>query len=181
MTQSINSAKGLLILEEEDFELLESRAPLKDGQDNARQAQNNKIIHMVHTVESKYSIVMFYTDQCDQCKIIKPILLSFVGNPTIQICMVNVYDPDSTNLIQLSQKTSTPLQHVPYIVFYINGIPFKTYDGGYNLRDFQKFVQNVMTEAFKVKDASEISEIPPYTIGRPNAAKVCYLSFQKAY
>ena len=74
MTQSVNSAKGLLILEEEDFELVES----------------GKITHLVHTVESKFSIVMFYTNECDQCKIIKPILLSFVGNPTIQICMVNV-------------------------------------------------------------------------------------------
>lgn len=176
-----NSAKGLLILEEEDFELLEaSLQPRPQGRPGDRQ-QANKIIHMVHTVESKYSIVMFYTDQCDQCKIIKPILTSFVGNPTIQICMVNVYDPDSTNLIQLSQQTTTPLQHVPYIVFYINGIPFKTYDGGYNFTDFQKFVKNVMMEASKIKDTSEISEIPPYTIGKPHSAKVCYLSFQKAY
>lgn len=161
----MNSAKGLLILEEEDFELVET----------------GKITHLVHTVESKYSIVMFYTDECDQCKIIKPILLSFVGNPTIQICMVNVYDPDSTNLIQQSQNTSTPLLVVPFIVFYINGIPFKKYDGQYNRSDFQTFVKNVMDEASQVQDASQINEIPPYTIGKPNSAKVCYLTYQKAY
>lgn len=165
MTQTVNSAKGLLILEEEDFELVES----------------GKVVHLVHTVECRFSIVMFYTNECDQCKIIKPILMSYVGNPTIQICMVNVYDPESTNLIQLSQKTSTPLQHVPFIVFYINGIPFKKYDGGYNHQDFQLFIKNVMIEASKVKDTSEISEIPPYTIGKPNSAKVCYLTYQKAY
>ena len=85
---SINLAKGLLILEEEDFELLEA----------------GKVTHLTHTLDCKYSIVMFYTDECDQCKIIKPIFLSFVGNSTIQICMVNVYDPDSANLIQISQK-----------------------------------------------------------------------------
>jgi hypothetical protein len=95
--------------------------------------------------------------------------------------MVNVYDADSTNLIQMSQKTSTPLQHVPFIVFYINGVPFKKYDGGYNHSDFQTFVKNVMMEASKVKDTSEISEIPPYTIGKPNSSKVCYLTYQKAY
>jgi thiol-disulfide isomerase/thioredoxin len=160
-----NAAKGLLILEEEDFELIDT----------------GKVTHLVHTVESKFSIVMFYTDECDQCKIIKPILLTFVGNPIIQICMVNVYDPDSTNLIQLSQKTTTPLQHVPFIVFYINGIPFKKYDGQYNHSDFQNFIKNVMMEASKVKDPNEISEIPPYTIGKPNSAKVCYLTYQKAY
>lgn len=165
MTQSINSAKGLLILEEEDFELVES----------------GKVTHLVHTVESKFSIVMFYTNECDQCRVIKPILLSFVGNPTIQICMVDVYDPDSTNLIQMSQKTTTPLQHVPFIVFYVNGVPYKRYDGGYNHSDFQSFIKNVMAEASKIKNTSEISEIPPYTIGKPNSAKVCYLTYQKAY
>jgi thiol-disulfide isomerase/thioredoxin len=161
----MNSAKGLLILEEEDFELVES----------------GKVTHLIHTVGCKYSIVMFYTDECDQCKIIKPILLSFVGNPTIQICMVNVYDPDSVKLIEQSQKTTTPLQHVPFIVFYINGIPFKKYDGQYKFADFQGFIKNVMVEASKIKDTSEINEIPPYTIGKPNSAKVCYLTYQKAY
>jgi thiol-disulfide isomerase/thioredoxin len=161
----MNSAKGLLILEEEDFELVES----------------GKVTHLIHTVGCKYSIVMFYTDECDQCKIIKPILLGFVGNPTIQICMVNVYDADSVRLIEQSQKTTTPLQHVPFIVFYINGIPFKKYDGQYTFSDFQTFIKNVMTEASKIKDTSEINEIPPYTIGKPNSAKVCYLTYQKAY
>lgn len=160
-----NSAKGLLILEEEDFELLDT----------------GKVTHLVHTVDSKFSIVMFYTDECDQCKVIKPILLSFMGHPTIQICMVNVYDPDSTNLIQLSQKTTTPLQHVPYIVFYIRGVPFKKFDGQYNLSDFRKFIENVMVEASKVHNTNEIGDIPPYTIGKPNSAKVCYLTYQKAY
>jgi thiol-disulfide isomerase/thioredoxin len=161
----LNSAKGLLILEEEDFELVDT----------------GKVVHMVHTVESRFSIVMFYTDSCDQCKVIKPILLAFVGNPTIQICMVNVYDSESTKLIELSQKTTTALQYVPFIVFYINGIPFKKYDGGYNLSDFQSFIKNVMEEASKIKDTSTISEIPPYTIGKPNSTKVCYLTYQKAY
>ena len=95
--------------------------------------------------------------------------------------MVNVYDPDSINLIEQSQKTTTPLQHVPFVVFYINGIPFKKYDGQYNLQDFQTFIKNVLAEASQIKNTSEINEIPPYTIGKPNSAKVCYLTYQKAY
>jgi thioredoxin-like negative regulator of GroEL len=162
---STNSAKGLLILEEEDFELVDT----------------GKVTHLTHTIEGKFSIVMFYTDECDQCRIVKPILLSLVGNSTIQVCMVNVYDQDSTNIIQLSQKTTTPLQHVPFIVFYVNGIPFKRFDGSYTLSDFQTFVKNVMVEASKIKDTNEIGEIPPYTIGKPNSSKVCYLTYQKAY
>ena len=161
----MNSAKGLLILEEEDFELVKT----------------DKVTHLVHTLECKYSVILFYTDDCDQCRIVKPILQNFLGTPNIQICMVNVYDPDSTNLIQLSTKTTTPLQHVPYIIFYINGIPFKKFDGQYNFTDFNNFIKNVMFEASKIKDTNEIGEIPPYTIGKPNSAKVCYLSFKNAY
>lgn len=167
MIKTINSAKGLLILEEEDFELVES----------------GKIVHLTHTVNCKFSVVIFYTDECDQCRIVKPILMSYVGNPTIQICMVNIYDADSSNLISLSQNTTTPLRHVPLIIFYVNGIPYKRYDGGYNHHDFNKFIKDVVEEASQTLESlpDETGEIPPYTIGKPNSAKVCYLTYQKAY
>ena len=64
MTQSLNSAKGLLILEEDDFDLVES----------------NNVVHLtLNNTNSKYSIVLFYTDDCDQCKIIKPIVMQFLN------------------------------------------------------------------------------------------------------
>ncbi|AHL67585.1 thioredoxin [Chloriridovirus anopheles1] len=95
--------------------------------------------------------------------------------------MVNVYDPDSVKLIEMSQKSSTPLQHVPFIIFYIDGVPFKKFDGNYTFADVQKFIKDVTLEAAKIKNTNEISHIPPYTIGKPNSAKVCYLTYQKAY
>jgi thioredoxin-like negative regulator of GroEL len=178
--------RGLLILEEEDFELIEIQNPKNTSQgSNSTEGRGisgrNPTIHLTHTLSCKYSVVMFYTDSCDQCKIIKPILLRFVGTPETQICMVNVYSPDSANLIQLSQKTSTPLQHVPFIVFYIDGIPFKKFDGQYTYTDFQQFLTNVIFEAKKLKTTDTIHDIPPYTIGKPNSAKVCYLTYHKAY
>lgn len=162
----MTSAKGLLILDADDFQTHGDR----------------KITHLTHTVKCKHSIVMFYTNECNQCSIIKPILHRFIGNPDIQICMVDVYDPDSISLIQLSQKTTTPLKHVPFIVFYINGVPFRKYDGQYTLDEFRGFVKNSIEEASKIQDpSSQIKEIPPYTTGIPNSAKVCHLTYQKAY
>lgn len=167
MTQKVNLARGLLILDEDDFELLRI---------------NEKIVHMTHTLGgNRYSIVLFYTDDCPECKILKPVLLRFVGHPDIQVCFLNVYDPDSPTIIEKSRKTSTPLEHVPFVVFYINGVPFKTFDGEYNFQDFQKFIKNVITEASKIQDTSKISEIPPYTTGKPNCSKVCYLTYNQAY
>ena len=93
--------------------------------------------------------------------------MQFLNRFPVQICMVNVYDPDSTNLIQLSQKTSTPLQHVPFIVFYVDGIQFKKFDGNYTFNNFDTFLKNVLTEATKIVDTSTITDIPPYTIGKP--------------
>ena len=159
----MNSSRGLLILEADDFEV------------------SNNVL--VHTLRSKYSVVMFYTDTCVQCAHIKPIILKLVGNTIgLQVCMVNVYDQDSKILIQMSQKTSTPLQHVPFIMFYLNGIPFKRFDGQYNVSEFSTFINNSMAEAIKIDESETVSgQIPPYTIGKPNSPKVCYLTYQKAY
>jgi thioredoxin-like negative regulator of GroEL len=153
------------MLETEDFDILTT----------------DKAKHLVHTFDSKFSITMFYTDECDQCNIIKPILLRYIGHPTIQICMVNVYDDDSVKLIEMSADTTTPLRHVPLIIFYVNGTPFKKFDGQYTSQDFAKFVTDVLQEAASVQNIAELSDIPAYTIGKPNSAKVCYLTFQKAY
>ena len=57
----------------------------------------------------------------------------------------------------------------------------KKFDGNYTFNNFDTFLKNVLTEATKIVDTSTITDIPPYTIGKPKTAKVCYLTYQKAY
>lgn len=169
----MTSSTGLLILEEDDFRLIPS----------STNSQNKQPIHhMAHTVTTtRFSIVMFYTDDCRHCKTMKTHLREFVGYPTLQVCMVNVYAADSVSLMNLSQKSTTPLSYVPYLVFYVDGVPFRHFDGNYTLADLKSFVKNVITEAGVARNVEQATEIPPYTIGKPKTSKVCYLSYQKAY
>lgn len=165
-----SATKGLLILEQDDFELVEGGT------------QTSKVIHMTHTVDTcRYSVVMFYTDTCRYCKTMKDHLCAFLGFQGIQICMVNVHAADSEALIQLSQKTTTPLTHVPYLVFYVDGVPFRKFEGDYVMDDLKKFMSDSLTEADKNTKPKEATDIPPYTTGKPNKSKVCYLTYQKAY
>ncbi|ABF82050.1 hypothetical protein MIV020R [Invertebrate iridescent virus 3] len=163
-----NLSRGLLLLEDEDFTLVENQA---------------KTFHLSHTVSGKYSIVMFYTDTCPQCSVLKPIVLYFVGDPLLQICLVNVYDSDSQNIIPMSLKSTTPLEYVPFIVFYVNGLPFKIFDGESTLLNFKNFILQTIQEADQIPTdtAAQQSEIPSYTLGKPKSSKVCYLTYEKAY
>jgi chromosome segregation ATPase len=40
---------------------------------------------------------------------------------------------------------------------------------------------NCLINADVLQEAASAQNIPPYAIGNPNSAKVCYLTFQKAY
>jgi hypothetical protein len=96
--------------------------------------------------------------------------------------MVNVYNPDSSKLIEKSQNTTTPLQHVPFVVFYLHGKPFKVFDGQYNSTDFKNFLAGTEIEAGQPKNhTGSNDQISPYSTGKPKSAKVCYLSYQNAY
>lgn len=161
------NSKGLLILEGDDFKLLKT----------------DKNTHLTHNLNTKYSIVMFSTNDCNQCKIMRPILNKFIHyNNDIQLIVVDVYDDSSVKLIELSKQTTTPLQYVPLIYFYVNGIPYKKFDGQYTSEDFSLFINNVLNEASKINNIKiDDPEIPPYTIGIPNSSKVCYLTYSNAY
>lgn len=163
----MTSSKGLMVLESDDFKFVD--VPGGDGKQPKTQ--------MRLAIEGEYSLVLFYTNECDKCNRVKPELMKMVGNPRVQICVVNVYHKSSDDLIGKSLKTTTPLQYVPFVVFYVKGFPFKVYneEGG----DLAGFVFKSIEEASKTFDFSDA--IPSYSIGKPVASKVCYLTYSKAY
>jgi hypothetical protein len=155
--------KGLLILEEEDFNFVVD--------------PHKKSSQMRLAIEGEYSLVLFYTNECDKCSLVKTDIMRFIGNKlNVQICMVNVYDESCAGLIEKSLQTTTPLKYVPFVVFYIQGFPFKIFDCEHS--SLVDFLTNTVTEADTVVDTTKI---PPYSIGKPNSSKVCYLTYKKAY
>jgi len=90
----------------------------------------------------------------------------------------------------MSKKTIAPIEYVPYVVLYVNGIPFMRYDGPQDDREIRNFVTDVANQLqTKEKFSSEKVKqndkgIPAYTIGKPLigcADNVCYLEFDEAY
>ena len=136
-----------------------------------------------------FSLILFYSTQCDHCQSIIPIFKKLPG--TIGGCqfgMINV----STNkkCVQMSHGTIAPIKFVPYIILYVSGKPFMRYNGPYDMNEITRFVVEVSKKLQeKQKFTSEnikedlTSDIPEYSIGKPlcGSDNVCYLEFDDAY
>lgn len=152
-------------------------------------SQGSKGNIMCHRV-SGYSLLLFYSNQCEHCKNLVPIFRRLPG--TIGGCqfgMVNV--GTYKNCVYMSQNTIAPIKFVPYIVLYVKGKPYMRYNGPYDINEIRRFVLEITQKLSKneiftsanVKETDGGKSIPSYTIGHPlyGNPPVCYLDFNKAY
>lgn len=163
---------GLLFLTSDDFNI-------------SKGTKGNILCHSI----PGFSLVLFYSTQCEHCKELIPIFKKLPG--TIGGCQFGMINVSSNkNCIRMSKETIVPITYVPYIILYINGRPFMRYQGPYDSGEIRKFVLEVSQNvANKQKFSSEkVKEdphggIPEYTIGKPlyGDQKVCYLEFDNAY
>jgi len=148
-----------------------------------------------------FSLVLFYSNQCNHCKTLVPIFKKLPG--TIGGCQFGLLNVGTNmKVVQKSKETVTEIQYVPLIILYINGKPFMRYAGKYNQAEIVQFVvsmsKRVQTkEAFvnkgnktTLKPDPAVTEdprggIPAFSIGKPlkgdGRFDVCYLNFQSAY
>jgi hypothetical protein len=165
---------GLLFLSSDDF--------------NIQKGTKGNI--MCHSIPG-FSLILFYSTQCEHCQNLIPIFKSLPGTVGgCQFGMINV----STNkqCILMSRETIAPIKVVPYILLFINGRPYMRYQGPYDRNEIIKFIvevsQKVQTkQQFSTEKVKEDPNggIPAYTIGIPlkggRVEKVCYLDFDNAY
>jgi thioredoxin-like negative regulator of GroEL len=134
-----------------------------------------------------FSLVLFYSTQCDYCKELIPIFKNLPGTTGgCQFGMINV--TTNKNIVAISKQTVTPLTYVPYIVLYVNGKPFMAYQGPSNEDDIRNFVIEVAHKLQKKQKFTPETEeriikapkraIPEYTVGIPKNCDdgVCYLT-----
>lgn len=138
---------------------------------------------------SGFSLIMFYSMQCNHSKVFFPIftqLPASIGGCLIGIVNVN----KNKKLVQDSLTTITPITYVPYIVLYIKGQPYMKYQGPPTVEAITKFVFEVSKKVNarqKFSDDDKTirkprgSKIPEYTIGEPlyGDGKVTYLEFDE--
>jgi hypothetical protein len=139
-----------------------------------------------------FSLILFYSTDCQHCRSIIPIFKSLPG--TINGCqfgMINVSQNKHT--VHMSRETIAPINVVPYIVLHINGKPYMRYNGPYLSEHIVQFIVDVsknmqlsqsQTNKEQNNQQKETSGIPAYTIGIPLCGtdeNVCYLDFDEAY
>lgn len=138
-----------------------------------------------------FSLVLFYSTNCEWCKVIVPIFKQLPG--TIGHCqfgMINVQN--NKQCVMMSRETIAPIKEVPYIILYVAGKPYMRYKGPYEKSQISAFILEVSQkvqkqEKFTKADTHVVktkNSIPQYTIGHPLCGdddNVCYLDFDEAY
>ena len=97
------------------------------------------------------------------------------------------------DIIKMSRLSKAPIEHVPFIILYVNGRPFLKYEGERTTQDMSEFIQEVVKKLqtkqqfIEQKNFKVESDIPAYSIGTPynvvcdEEKGVCYLEYDAAY
>lgn len=140
------------------------------------------------------SLILIYSKQCPHCSRLLPIFKQLPG--TLEGCQFGLIDvTHDRRIISMSTKSIAPVAHVPYILLYINGMPFMKYKGDNTADSIRQFVididkklrtrQKARKEYLKKEYIQKNKKkIPGYSIGIPlygNNDEGDYLDFITAY
>lgn len=131
-----------------------------------------------------FSLILFYSTQCPHCENFITIFKRLPGSiKGCHIGMLNV----STNkqCVYNSRETIAPIDYVPFIILYYNGIPTTIYSGPPNPPDIGQFVVEMSRQIQSEQPPPNLQKgrtIPAFTIGVPLCGdNVCYLDYGDAY
>lgn len=154
------------------------------------------------------SLIFYHSNKCEFCHVFVPIFKELpkrVGG-----CMFGTINiSENKELVEISKKSTTPLEYVPYIVLYIDGVPFMRYDGQRSLEGIRSFIFQVAERLqqptavnygdannrllpgesgmeSKLNNMSGVEQdtsgkVGQYTLGQPKTKEVCYLTLDNAY
>ncbi len=140
------------------------------------------------------SLVLFFSERCPHCVQMFPIFKTLPQ--LIQGCQFAAINISTyQNVAEMSQRTISPITHVPFIILYVNNRPFIRYNGAKTLRDVSNFINEVLSRIQNKKQfinpklgIDDMEAIPEYSIGIPfnmvcdaNGSDNCYLTFGEAY
>ncbi len=159
--------------------------------------------------QNGYSFVMFTSANCKYCSDLYPSFLRL--SQSIKGCIfatMNV-DADNQRIVEMSTRSKNPLEYVPFLVLYANGIPLAQYhsdesnpesnfdhmrtfllthsrapDSGTNNSSVSSnAVPNAVPNAAAFSDFNipAYSIAIPHNVGTSRSKKVCYLGYAKAY
>jgi hypothetical protein len=124
------------------------------------------------------SMILFTSNACEHCPKVTGIFNRELKG--VNGCRIGVVHVDHNKaLVQVSQKTTTPISYTPLILFYHKGVPIQEYSGEHTVENLVKFVQDAVAR-FRSDGPSE-AQISKFSIGKAKSKDVCYLPYTKAY
>lgn len=134
---------------------------------------------------SGFSLVLFYSTQCENCKELIPIFKKLPGKiGGCQFGIINIIQ--NKKVIHMCKNTVTPIKYVPFMLLFFKGKPYMKYNGPYDIDEIARFVMDVSSKVMKsgkitmggnISKDEEYKEILVYA--NPKLAKptVCYIKF----
>jgi thioredoxin-like negative regulator of GroEL len=90
------------------------------------------------------SVVLFWSNRCEFCPQTVQIFKDDLPNiiPNVQFGLINI--TQHPKIAYMSKVTNTPITYVPYIVLYVNSIPFLRYESDKTAESLVNFVNGVV-------------------------------------
>lgn len=140
---------------------------------------------LAHRIKG-YSVILFYSNLESVSSQIKTIFMQLAGS--IGGCIFGVTNiQHAANCQRMSTKTITPIDSVPIIMFYSDGIPHVKYNSSkISAQYLTTFAVGVANHLERQKSNNKSDghqrKIPAYSIGVPKCNNgICYMEFEEAY
>lgn len=88
------------------------------------------------------TLVMFYSKECQFChKLINKFkqLPTIVNGCKFAMCCINRH----FDIVEKSKNTIAPIEYVPDVILYVDGVPYIRYDGPHEVNDIRSFIFTV--------------------------------------
>jgi hypothetical protein len=139
------------------------------------------------------SMILFWTKDCEFCGELKDVFKGLPDRvPNIKFGMCNIglsarsHDGSIVDkpVHRMSIGSTTPINSVPYIIAYINGKPYKIYEGERTIAHVMKFCSAILSDIQKggsKPKSQEQNMVETYGALPKGRAKRCYLTMDGAY
>lgn len=129
------------------------------SQNDFRLDQNNNL--GLTNNRTMYSLIMFSSNKCQHCGMMFDVfanISSRIQNFTFGI--VKLDEPGSRELVNMSKNSTIPIEYVPLVVFYSNGVPKMIYSGPPDLNSIMEFIQSMLSSSSQTVHNSMNQESP---------------------
>lgn len=100
--------------------------------------------------------VFFKLQKCEGCNAFDPVFKTLANED--RRVLYGIIDLTNNNQVtQMSKATTTPIQTVPHLILYVNGMPFARFKGQKNVR----MIKDFLTETLNLSANQQPRENPP--------------------